>query len=395
MSALDGIVRDDGPSSALLAFVADRAGLDARRDVIVDRGLGRPADVGGLSEGRTARHRPEPRLAGRPVAVPQGSARSARSPSTTSGRHSGSGRHDPRRATAIRPAVGTLAAVRISTVILPHERWADARATWLRAEELGLHAAYTYDHLSWRSFRDRPWFEAMTTLAAAAVATSTLRLGTLVTSPNFRHPVPLAKELLTLDDLSEGRLVVGIGSGGTGFDAGALGTPPWPAGGAVGPVRASSPPLLDRLLTTDETTWVGTYYSAHEVVRHPAPVASPRPPFVVSALGPRAMEVAAEFGQGWVTTGATPAATTRPPRPRWPASWPTWTRHWPPAGATGRRSSGSCWTASATSRRSSRSTPSSTWPGATGALGITELVVHWPIADSPFDRRSRTCSSGS
>jgi len=93
--------------------------------------------------------------------------------------------------------------MRISTVILPHERWREARGKWLRAQDLGFHAAYTYDHLSWRSFRERPWFEAMATLAAAAVATTTIRLGPLVTSPNFRHPVLLAKELLTLDDLSE------------------------------------------------------------------------------------------------------------------------------------------------------------------------------------------------
>jgi alkanesulfonate monooxygenase SsuD/methylene tetrahydromethanopterin reductase-like flavin-dependent oxidoreductase (luciferase family) len=201
--------------------------------------------------------------------------------------------------------VVTIRGVRISTVILPHERWRDARGTWLRAEELGFHAAYTYDHLSWRSFRHLPWFEAMTTLAAAAVTTSTLRLGTLVTSPNFRHPVPLAKELLTLDDLSDGRLVVGIGSGGTGFDAGALGNPAW-ATGERSARFAEFTSLLDRLLTADESTSAGTYYSAHEVVRHPAPLAEPRPPFVISALGPRAMEVVAEFGQGWVTTGTTP-----------------------------------------------------------------------------------------
>ena len=197
--------------------------------------------------------------------------------------------------------------MRISTVILPHERWSEALSTWLRAEELGLYAAYTYDHLSWRSFRDDPWFEAMTTLAAAAASTTTLRLGPLVTSPNFRHPVLLAKQLLTLDDLSDGRLMVGIGSGGTGFDAEALGAPTWPA-----PERtarfAEFTALLDRLLTNNETTFVGAYYSARQVVRHPAPVASPRPPFLVSALGPKAMAVAAEFGQGWVTVGGAPSS---------------------------------------------------------------------------------------
>jgi alkanesulfonate monooxygenase SsuD/methylene tetrahydromethanopterin reductase-like flavin-dependent oxidoreductase (luciferase family) len=272
--------------------------------------------------------------------------------------------------------------MRISVVILPHERWAVARSTWVRAEELGLHAAYTYDHLSWRSFRHRPWFDAMGTLAAAAVATSTVRLGTLVTSPNFRHPVPLAKELLTLDDLSWGRLVVGIGSGGTGFDAGALGDPPW--GAAERSARFGEfVALLDRLLTQPETTWAGTYYSAREVVRHPAPVASPRPPFVVSAMGPRALELAAEFGQGWVTTGARVEGVTTEI-------------------AVGDQLRGL--DAALAARGRDRSSVDRLLldgfgeeptlesvdafvdvAGRYGRLGITELVVHWPVPDSPFD----------
>lgn len=75
--------------------------------------------------------------------------------------------------------------LRLSTVILPIVRWsAEGRAKWQRAEELGFHTAYTYDHLSWREpFRDGPWFGALPTLTAAA---SRLRLGTLVTSVNAR-----------------------------------------------------------------------------------------------------------------------------------------------------------------------------------------------------------------
>ncbi len=78
--------------------------------------------------------------------------------------------------------------VRLSTVILPVDRWHEgARATWQRAEELGFHAAYTYDHLSWRSFRDGPWFGALPTLTAAA--THRLRLGALVTSVKPCSPI--------------------------------------------------------------------------------------------------------------------------------------------------------------------------------------------------------------
>jgi len=79
--------------------------------------------------------------------------------------------------------------MRLSTVILPIHRWSEGREVWRRAEELGFHAAYTYDHLSWRSFRDQPWFGAVPTLTAAATATERMRLGTLVTSVNPRSPI--------------------------------------------------------------------------------------------------------------------------------------------------------------------------------------------------------------
>jgi alkanesulfonate monooxygenase SsuD/methylene tetrahydromethanopterin reductase-like flavin-dependent oxidoreductase (luciferase family) len=79
--------------------------------------------------------------------------------------------------------------MRLSTVVLPVRRWHEGgRDRWTRAEELGFHTAYTYDHLSWRSFRDGPWFGALPTLTAAT-ATDRLRPGTLVTSVKPRSPV--------------------------------------------------------------------------------------------------------------------------------------------------------------------------------------------------------------
>jgi alkanesulfonate monooxygenase SsuD/methylene tetrahydromethanopterin reductase-like flavin-dependent oxidoreductase (luciferase family) len=81
-------------------------------------------------------------------------------------------------------------ALRLSTVILPVDRWSEGgRTTWQAAEELGFHAAYTYDHLSWRSFRDQTWFAAVPTLTAAAGVTERLRLGTLVTSVKPFSPI--------------------------------------------------------------------------------------------------------------------------------------------------------------------------------------------------------------
>ncbi|MGH3312701.1 MAG: LLM class flavin-dependent oxidoreductase [Streptomyces sp.] len=194
--------------------------------------------------------------------------------------------------------------LRLSTVILPVHRWHDGgRERWQRAEELGFHTAYTYDHLSWRAtFRDGPWFGALPTLTAAAAATTRLRLGTLVTSPNFRHPVTLAKELMSLDDISDGRVTLGIGAGGNGFDATALGQEAW-----TPRERADRfgefVPLLDRLLRDPVVSYDGTFYSASEVRGIPGCVQRPRLPFAVAATGPRGLLLAARYGQAWVTTG--------------------------------------------------------------------------------------------
>lgn len=197
------------------------------------------------------------------------------------------------------PGPGTV----LSTVILPYLRWRDgAAASWRAAEDLGFGAAYTYDHLSWRTFRDGPWFGAVPTLTAAAAVTERIRLGTLVTSANFRHPVTLAKDLITLDDVSGGRITLGIGAGGTGFDATTLGQEPWSARERAERF-AEFVTLLDKLLTEPDVSASGAYYSAHEARNIPGCVQGPRIPFAVAATGPRGLTLAARYGQAWVSTG--------------------------------------------------------------------------------------------
>jgi len=192
--------------------------------------------------------------------------------------------------------------LRLGVVILPEQRWADARRTWRRAEELGFDHAWTYDHLSWRSLRDSPWFGAVPTLAAAATATERVRMGTLVASPNFRHPVTLAKEVVALDDISSGRFTLGIGAGGAGFDATAMGQAPWSARERADRF-AEFVELTDRLLREPVTSHGGRYYAADSVRTHPGCIQRPRVPFAVAATGGRGMQVAARYGASWVTTG--------------------------------------------------------------------------------------------
>ena len=112
-----------------------------------------------------------------------------------------------------KPGMHMVRSVRFGVLVLPEFRWSTARDLWRRVEELGFDHAWTYDHLAWRSLRDSTWYGAVPFLAAGAVVTERIRLGTLVASPNFRHPVPFARELVTLDDLSNGRLTLGIGAG--------------------------------------------------------------------------------------------------------------------------------------------------------------------------------------
>ena len=192
--------------------------------------------------------------------------------------------------------------MRLGVVVLPELPWPEARSVWRRVEELGFDHAWTYDHLAWRSLRDSAWFGAVPTLAAAAVVTERVRLGTLVASPNFRHPVSFARELVTLDDLSGGRLTLGIGAGGTGWDAAMLGQGPWSAGERADRF-AEFVGLLDRLLRERAVSVDGRYYDAVEARAFPGCVQDPRIPFAVAATGRRGMGLVAEHGQVWVTTG--------------------------------------------------------------------------------------------
>ncbi|WP_448320565.1 LLM class flavin-dependent oxidoreductase [Streptomyces sp. CO7] len=285
--------------------------------------------------------------------------------------------------------------MRLSTVILPYRRWQEGgRASWELAEELGFHTAYTYDHLSWRTFRDGPWFGAVPTLTAAATVTSRVRLGTLVTSPNFRHPVTLAKELISLDDISGGRITLGIGAGGTGFDATALGQDPWTPRERADRL-AEFVPLLDRLLTQDSVSYTGDHYSAHEARNIPGCIQRPRLPFAVAATGPRGMKLAARHGQAWVTTGDPTIFETGTPEDSVTAIRRQTERLADSCAALGRDVK-ELDKVLLTGFTPDRNAPLESvdafvdFAGRHAELGFTELVIHMPIPDSEFDVDEKT-----
>lgn len=192
--------------------------------------------------------------------------------------------------------------MRVGVVVLPQFPALETRRRWRSLEDRGFSHGWTYDHLAWRDLADEPWYATITTLAVAAAATSTLRIGTWVTSPNFRHPVTYAKELMSLDDIAggDGRLIAAIGAGGLGWDSAVLGRATLTPKERVDRL-AEFLELTDLLLRQPETTWNGTYYTAERARMHPSG-SRVRIPLVMAGNGPRSVRLAAAY-DGWATTG--------------------------------------------------------------------------------------------
>lgn len=198
--------------------------------------------------------------------------------------------------------------LRLGVCVLPDRPFREAAARWRRIEELGFEHAWTYDHITFSPVPDGPWYDAVTTLASAAAVTTRIKLGTLVASPNFRHPVPFAQEIMSLDDASEGRFILGYGAGSSGADARVLGYGPdgrgWPAK-ERGERYRESVEILDQLLRgaaegRPRTTYRGTYYSAVDARMEPGCVQRPRVPFGLAATGPLGLRTVVRHAQLWI-----------------------------------------------------------------------------------------------
>ncbi len=200
-----------------------------------------------------------------------------------------------------------MTALRVGLVILPSDRWREARRQWEWADDVGFATAWTYDHIRWGGMPDGPWHAAVPVLAAAAAVTRRIRLGTLVATPNFRHPVTLAREVLALDDLSEGRFDLGIGPGSEGPDATALGHEPWSVTERMDRFEEfllMIRPVLDGTAST-RTTMAGRYYACAEAPSTPGALQEAPFPLTVAAGGQRGVRLAVAHGQQWVTIGPT------------------------------------------------------------------------------------------
>jgi probable F420-dependent oxidoreductase len=158
-----------------------------------------------------------------------------------------------------------------------------------RAEALGYSSLLLRDH-----FVSEPYGEQlapMVALMAAAAATSTLRVGTLVLDNDYRHPVLLAKEAASLDVLSGGRFELGLGAGWLRDEYERAGLPFDPAGVRIDRLEESIP-VLKRLLSGSLTTMRGSHYSIDGLTTFPRPAQRPHPPILVGAGSRRMLGVA-------------------------------------------------------------------------------------------------------
>ncbi|MGI5182791.1 LLM class flavin-dependent oxidoreductase [Dactylosporangium sp. CA-152071] len=201
--------------------------------------------------------------------------------------------------------------MRLGVLLLPTDPWPRSVARARHLEALGYAHLWTYDHLSWRRYRDEPWHAAIPWLTGLAGVTSRVRLGTMVTSPTFRHPALLAKEALTLDHVSDGRLTLGVGAGGTGFDATVLGDP------VLSPRQRADRltefvDVLDGLLRSQGYSHRGEHYTVDDARMVPGCVQRPRLPIALAAAGPRTLALTARHADAWITFGEPDAADQSP-----------------------------------------------------------------------------------
>lgn len=182
------------------------------------------------------------------------------------------------------------------------------------AEDLGFYSVSFGDHLyvrvphlSWGP--QVPHLECFTTLSSIAAATRRVRLAPLVAVVPFRSPALLAKMTSTIDQISGGRFIAGLGSGWFGEELEAYGY-----GAASDRERidrmAEAIGVLKAMWTEDEPSYRGRYYSIDKAYNFPKPVQKPHPPIMIGGAGKRVLEIAAREAD--IVNVVSAAITTSP-----------------------------------------------------------------------------------
>ena len=180
--------------------------------------------------------------------------------------------------------------------------WPTTLERWRYYEGLGFDSLWVCDHFDQPSRPGGPYHEGWTLLAALAAATERVRVGVLVSSNTFRHPGLLAKEAITVDHISNGRLEVGIGAGWYVPEHEAYGLEFEPPRQLVDRFEEAVA-VIDSMLRNDVTTFHGDYYDLTDAPCRPRPLQLPRPPLTIGAKGPRMLGICAQWADRWNSSG--------------------------------------------------------------------------------------------
>lgn len=192
-------------------------------------------------------------------------------------------------------------------------RWPELRAIARTAEQAGFDSTWFGDHLLYRfsSGETRGPWEAWTTLAGLAEATERVALGPLVAATAFHHPFMLAKQAATVDEISGGRLVVGLGAGWNDTEFAALGAP---FDHRISRFEEAFT-IIRTLLSTGCIDFEGEYFTAREAELLPRPARPGGPPILIGSSGPRMLAATLPYAAAWnawyADTGNSPGGVAR------------------------------------------------------------------------------------
>lgn len=188
-------------------------------------------------------------------------------------------------------------------MLLQNRPWSTLLERAREVEALGFDSIWNADQFLNYYNPQQDWFEGWSMLTGLAALTTKIRLGQLVTQIPLRNPALLARQILTVDHISGGRLNVGLGTGvAEDTSRHMVGLPDWPRGELVARFREYVE-IVDRLLSNEVTTYEGIYYQINGAVMSPAPLQRPHPPITIAATGPVMLKIAARYADTWNTFG--------------------------------------------------------------------------------------------
>ncbi|HUK27319.1 MAG TPA: LLM class flavin-dependent oxidoreductase [Candidatus Acidoferrales bacterium] len=172
--------------------------------------------------------------------------------------------------------------------------------TAVKCEQLGYDSVWAYDHLSPYWLRSGRALECWTLLAAVAARTSRIKIGSLVTNINFRNPALLAKMTSSLDNISDGRLIVGLGVGDrlSQSELHRYGYEFRPLNERINRLREVTQ-ILKSMWTNDEASFKGNHFRISHAHNYPKPGQKRRPPIWIGGRHRKVLDVVAEMADGW------------------------------------------------------------------------------------------------